>query len=206
MYRNIEPEEVKIDKTLGYSYFLDKAHPLSSKDVGRVYYHRHVASISIGRWLDKDEVVHHIDGNKQNNSPENLKVLSVVDHALLHSTERGNAGKKTLTCPVCSKEFEAYDSLHNIRVHCSEKCAQKASIKWNITKEELEILIWNMSYVTISSKYNISDVGAKKRAKALNCKMPPPYFFNKTESYRKEQRTLNNIPDLPTQQSSKLLT
>lgn len=197
MYRKIQPEEIKLDKTLGYLYFLDKEHPLAT-GVGKVYYHRHVASIANKRWLTTKEVVHHKDSNKLNNSLENLVVLSSSDHALLHREQDGHlTGLKELVCMSCNNKYTVTlkDSLS--RKFCSKQCADKSSVQWNITKNELQILIWNISYTEISKKYPISDVGAKKRAKALGCKLPPPYFFNKSEKFRKEQRQLNGISDLP---------
>jgi len=35
------------DKTLGYLYFMDKTHPLADQK-GRVWHHRHVASLCRG--------------------------------------------------------------------------------------------------------------------------------------------------------------
>lgn len=46
--------------------------------------HRIVMEIKIGRDLLKNEDVHHIDGNKINNDPSNLMVISRSDHARLH--------------------------------------------------------------------------------------------------------------------------
>jgi len=47
--------------------------------------HRWVAEKNIGRRLRPDEVVHHKDGNKLNNSPNNLQVFSSQDeHHSLH--------------------------------------------------------------------------------------------------------------------------
>lgn len=51
--------------------------------------HRMVAARKIGRPLKKGEVVHHIDGNRRNNHPDNLEVLpSQAEHARLHAVER----------------------------------------------------------------------------------------------------------------------
>ena len=204
MYREILATELKIDKTLGYVYFLDRNHPLGSIGIGRVYYHRHVASLMRGEWLDTDSIVHHKDGNKLNNTPSNLEVMSSAEHSSLHQAELGNTSS-SITCAVCGIKFKVPTSALSLRVTCSTKCASQHSIKWNISKDDLEILIWNKSYSDISKEYPISDVGVKKRAKSLGCLLPPPYFFNKTEAYRQEQRQLNNIHDLSSQHSSKVL-
>ena len=51
--------------------------------------HRTVAEKMLGRKLRPGEVVHHKDGNKQNNTPENLLVLpSQKEHAKLHMAEK----------------------------------------------------------------------------------------------------------------------
>lgn len=51
--------------------------------------HRMVAARKIGRPLKKGEVVHHKDGNRRNNHPDNLEVLpSQAEHARLHAEER----------------------------------------------------------------------------------------------------------------------
>lgn len=48
--------------------------------------HRVIAAIKIGRPLLKGEVVHHIDGDKHNNDPANLEVMTQSEHAKLHHT------------------------------------------------------------------------------------------------------------------------
>lgn len=50
-----------------------------------VHLHRMVAELKIGRKLIRGEIVHHIDGNKRNNFPENIQVLSSQkEHIAIH--------------------------------------------------------------------------------------------------------------------------
>ena len=58
-------------------------HPL--KDArGYVFEHRLVMEKYIGRYLTKNEVVHHIDGNRSNNLIDNLLLLKRGEHASKH--------------------------------------------------------------------------------------------------------------------------
>jgi len=50
--------------------------------------HRSVAEKKIGGRIGRGRVVHHIDGNKQNNQPSNLRVMSRSDHSSLHAKKR----------------------------------------------------------------------------------------------------------------------
>jgi len=50
--------------------------------------HRVVAEQKIGRLLLPNEHVHHIDGNKHNNHPDNLQVMTASEHLKLHAQER----------------------------------------------------------------------------------------------------------------------
>lgn len=59
-------------------------HPMA-KTNGYVAEHRLVASEVVGRVLDKSEEVHHIYGNKDDNRPENLAVVSKGKHQRLHA-------------------------------------------------------------------------------------------------------------------------
>lgn len=54
-----------------------------------VHTHRIVAARMLGRKLRPGEVVHHIDGNKRNNRPENLMVFrSQAEHAKWHAEHK----------------------------------------------------------------------------------------------------------------------
>ncbi len=71
----------------GYQWFIDHDHPLSGSQ-GIVLYHRHVASVKEGRWLDSEEDVHHINEVKDCNLDWNLEIMSREEHTSLHSRDR----------------------------------------------------------------------------------------------------------------------
>lgn len=77
----------------GYVEIKVKGHPRQNKR-GYVYEHQFVMEQHIGRLLKKGEVVHHIDGNKQNNDISNLMLLTNEEHAKLHSLMRRSEKRK----------------------------------------------------------------------------------------------------------------
>jgi len=58
----------------GYILSAAKGHPNATKK-GYVRVHRLVMEAKLGRYLNPSEVVHHIDGNVQNNDPDNLELF-----------------------------------------------------------------------------------------------------------------------------------
>lgn len=67
----------------GYVFVNDKIHPNADRR-GYVREHIKIMTEFIGRALCEGEVVHHKNGNKQDNRIENLELMKLEDHLSLH--------------------------------------------------------------------------------------------------------------------------
>ncbi len=115
---------------LGYIAFSVKYSDGSRKTVLE---HREVMEATLGRKLRSGEIVHHIDSDRRNNAPENLKLMNQSTHAVLHGKNH-TVEMVNLTCLLCGKEFEriARHERHNRNQgkkgpYCGRSCAGTAS-------------------------------------------------------------------------------
>ena len=76
-------------------YYIDKRGYYRYRDSGRLVSRHIAAKYVVGRRLKRYEVVHHINGNKLDNRPENLRVMTRGEHSALH----GHDG--CLDCSSC---------------------------------------------------------------------------------------------------------
>lgn len=116
----------------GYVYVLAKDHPCCNSG-GRVAEHRLIMEKYIGRYLNPEEVVHHINGIVDDNRKENLKLFAgAEEHSRLHNLGKKtgkpawNKGKKLggmCECSLCGKmHYKARCRIHQKHKFCSRKC------------------------------------------------------------------------------------
>lgn len=178
--------------TCGYQTFCDKTHPLAFSS-GWLYYHRHVASIKLGHWLTPEEHVHHIDGNKLNNDPDNLEVLSQSEHCRLHWPTQ--VYKKQ--CKQCGKITDRTGIKEKKRNYCSDECLQEYKNERRIKKnkprppkiwptkiiwptpEEIQKLVWEMPTIHLAKQLGVSDNAIYKFCKKNGLNKPPRGYWEK---------------------------
>jgi hypothetical protein len=99
--------------SLGYVLIKMPDHPRSRSN-GFVLEHIVVAEKKYGRFINKPEVVHHIDENPKNNNPDNLMLFANnTEHKNFHMQERAFAetgNRDYRRCVFCKQ----YDSPENL--------------------------------------------------------------------------------------------
>ena len=97
-----------------------------------VSYPKFLVEMELGRFLEPNEIVHHIDGDFTNNEMSNLEVLDRSEHGYQHATKN----MEEFTCPICKEKFTLTGKkLHNVRSShsrrvyagpfCSDVCLNK---------------------------------------------------------------------------------
>lgn len=96
-----------------------------------ISYPKYLMECYLGRYLEKDETVDHLDGNPLNNEISNLQVLKLSEHVKLDAIRNKDV---TVECAYCGRPFTIKGKdLHNRNrrdrhqsgYFCSRSCAGK---------------------------------------------------------------------------------
>ena len=120
----------------GYTYC--RTEPLHPKANTKGLYplHRVLLENKLGRLLGTDEIAHHVDGDKSNNSLSNIALLTRSEHSKLHR----KVELVVCECPVCKSKFTMKPNLFRLRFSrrnskpptCSRKCG--GIIGWRLRR------------------------------------------------------------------------
>lgn len=91
--------------------------------------HRYVASRILGRPLRRDEHVHHINGDKADNDPSNLLVVSNSEHQRLHAA--GDFLSELADLPERGALIERRARLRTDRGMTMQQLAERAGVSVN---------------------------------------------------------------------------
>ena len=124
------------------------------------YEHHVVYWKNTSKLPNKDEIVHHKNGDYRDNRIENLELLFKKDHDKMHSLK----GRTVVLfkCPNCNKEFEREKRNSSLCVGkntnitcCSKRCSGVYSHKTDKEKEKLIKENVIKTYKTNIGDYNI---------------------------------------------------
>jgi hypothetical protein len=136
---------------------VDKNHPLRNAN-GYAYEHRIKAMEKLNRKLRKGEIIHHIDGNKQNNDYNNIEICKYNIHRYKHRTVLSK--KKTpfqknykVKCKCgCKTEFYKYDKSNRPRKYVSGHNPVKSFTKDLLLKILYNNQLSNQDIIKLTNK------------------------------------------------------
>lgn len=171
----------KVREVNGYRLVYEPSNPSSMKSdnwIGYIYEHILVVEGFLGRQLYENEVVHHLDLDRQNNRAANLLVIDRGQHSKLHKwLESGapmtkvvgangvNSGKsnevRTKFCLKCDATLQGKQ-----KKYCSSTCYEGSNRKVERpSKQVLAEELKNFSMLALGRKYGVSDNAVRKWAK-----------------------------------------
>ncbi len=88
---------------------------------GYILEYRYIMEQKLGRLLLPKEIVHHIDGNKMNNNPDNLELMTNKEHCSYHSKLNQIKRWVDLTCNFCGKLFNIEERHYKYKIKNNQK-------------------------------------------------------------------------------------
>lgn len=95
------------DKSRGYATIIRRHHKYRDNR-NRVYLHRYLKELDLGRYITPEYDVHHRDGNTRNNAPENLMEILKSEHPVLEHT----IDMSDRRCVICDRKYDEIKGVH----------------------------------------------------------------------------------------------
>jgi len=144
----------------GYEWVYNPDHPAAMAG-GMLYIHRKVAYEKFGERALR-EVVHHIDGNRINNAPENIELMmSNAEHIRLHHPWAGGLPREEMTCATCGRVV----AKRGRRRYCSRRCVPIVCKATWPENDVLAALVLGHGYEAVGRSLGVSGAAVKKRMK-----------------------------------------
>ena len=92
---------------------------------------------------NKEQIIHHKDGNKRNNNIDNLILMDRIEHIVHHEKARQKK-MLLLKCPVCEKIFikekrqTCLQKPSEAATYCSRECVGKATYLKKTNNKEFQ--------------------------------------------------------------------
>ena len=116
----------------------------SKSDRSTISYARYLMSVKLGRFLNKDEYVDHINGDKLDDRVENYQIVSCKDNNIKSKIQTKSSEMYVkLSCGVCGNIFEKPRNKTHLIIpkkstYCSRHCGGK-SLTVGVSSTILEV-------------------------------------------------------------------
>lgn len=187
----------------GYIEIYCPDNPRANEKTGFVYLHVLQAERKLGRYLNKNECVHHLDGDKTNNDLSNLVIFRTgSDHSRFHKLKNPHIytfeDGTSISYGEKSKK-KSYSINKNDAVKDEYKYWNSQTefnrIMNTITTDDLIYSLLRLTFGEVAKSLGISDKYLVKILKKLGIPYNSLYYRNKAKQYNIKYYTNNIMND-----------